>query len=131
MLAQGLGKHYCATGPAVEQAVLWVVPDETFVTDDWFKFLLRETNRRRLPFLTTSENFVERGALAAVTPDYADIGRQSAELLKEIESGKKKPSEVGTVPPDKVNWVVNNTKTAKKIGLIVPRQVLESASKVY
>ena len=109
---------------------LWVVPDETFVTDDWFKFLLRETNRRRLPFLTISENFVERGALAAVTPDYFDIGRQSAELLKEIESGKQRPSEVGTVPPDKVNWVVNKL-TAKKIELPMPRQVLESASKVY
>ena len=109
---------------------LWMVPDETFLTSDWFKFLLKETNRRRLPFLTTSENFVEAGALAAVIPNYTDIGRQCAELVKEIESGKKKPSEVGTVPPDKVNWVLNE-KTAKEIGLTLPARVRDSASKIY
>ena len=109
---------------------LWMVPDETAITPDSFKYLARETSRNKVAFLAASEIFVEVGALAALTPDYKDMGRQSCLLAKAIESGSQKPAEIGTAPPALVNLILN-LKTAEKIGLTVPQSVKDSASKRY
>ena len=109
---------------------LWMVPDETVVTPESFKFLLGETSKRLLPFLAASDIFVEVGALAALTPDYKDAGRQGYDLVKAIDRGEQNLADLGTRPPAKVNLVLN-MKTASKIGLRVPEELVESASKVY
>jgi putative ABC transport system substrate-binding protein len=107
-----------------------MVPDETVITPESFKYLAGETSRNKVPFLAASEIFVEVGALAALTPDYKDMGRQSCLLAKAIESGSQKPAEIGTAPPAVVNLILN-LKTAVKIGMSVPPSAVQSASKVY
>ena len=107
-----------------------MVPDDTVVTPDSFNFLVSETSKNRTPFLAASDIFVSVGALAALTPDYKDMGRQGCLLAQAIESGKQKPSELGTSAPAEVKLILN-LKTAAKIGLAVPPEVRQSASKVY
>jgi len=109
---------------------LWMVPDDTVVTPESFKFLLLTAFENNLPFVTVSDIFVEAGALASLSPDYTDVGRQGCQLATDLESGRLHPAEVMVVPPAKVNLAIN-LKTASKIGLQLPPEVIQSANKVY
>jgi putative ABC transport system substrate-binding protein len=107
-----------------------MVPDDTVVTPESFKFLLLTALENNLPFVTVSDIFVEAGALASLSPDYTDVGRQGCQLATDIESGRLRLGEVMVVPPAKVNLAIN-LKTASKIGLTLPPEIVRSADKVY
>jgi putative ABC transport system substrate-binding protein len=107
-----------------------MVPDDTVVTPDSFKFLLLTALENNLPFVTVSDIFVEAGALASLSPDYTDVGRQGCQLATDLESGRLRPADAMVVPPAKVNLAIN-LKTASKIGLQLPPEVIQSANKVY
>lgn len=109
---------------------LWMLPDDTVVTPESFKFLLLTAFENNLPFLAISDIFVEVGALAALSPDYMDVGRQACQLIREIESGQLSLTGIDIVPPTKVNLAIN-LKAASKIGLTLPSELIQSASKVY
>jgi putative tryptophan/tyrosine transport system substrate-binding protein len=109
---------------------LWMVPDDTVVTPESFKFLLLTAFENNLPFVTVSDIFVEAGALASLSPDYTDVGRQGCQLATDLASGRLRPAEVMVVPPAKVNLAIN-LKTASKIGLTLPPEIIQSANKVY
>ena len=109
---------------------LWMLPDDTVVTPESFKFLLLTAFENNLPFVTVSDIFVEAGALASLSPDYTDVGRQGCQLATDLESGRLRPAEVMVVPPAKLNLAIN-LKTASKIGLTLPPEVIQSANKVY
>jgi putative ABC transport system substrate-binding protein len=109
---------------------LWMVPDDTVVTPESFKFLLLTALENNLPFVTVSDIFVEAGALASLSPDYTDVGRQGCQLATDIENGRLRLGEVMVVPPAKVNLAIN-LKTASKIGLTLPPEIIQSANKVY
>jgi putative ABC transport system substrate-binding protein len=109
---------------------LWMVPDDTVVTPESFKFLLLAAFEHNLPFVAVSDIFVEAGALASLSPDYTDVGRQGCQLATDIENGRLRPAEVMVVPPAKVNLTIN-LKTASKIGLTLSPELIHSAHKVY
>ena len=109
---------------------LWMVPDDTVVTPESFKFLLLTAFENNLPFVTVSDIFVEAGALASLSPDYTDVGRQGCQLATDLESGRLRLAEVMVVPPAKVNLAIN-LRTASKIGLTLPPEIVQSANKVY
>jgi putative ABC transport system substrate-binding protein len=109
---------------------LWMLPDDTVVTPESFKFLLLTALENNLPFVTVSDIFVEAGALASLSPDYTDVGRQGCQLATDIENGRLRLREVMVVPPAKVNLAIN-LKTASKIGLTLPPEIIQSANKVY
>ena len=109
---------------------LWMIPDDTVVTPESFKFLLLSSFENDLPFLAASDIFVKVGALASLTPDYTDVGRQGCELATALTSGKVSLASVDVVRPAKVNLSIN-LKTARKIGLSIPEEVIASANAVY
>jgi putative tryptophan/tyrosine transport system substrate-binding protein len=109
---------------------VWMVPDETVVTTDSFKYFLLTTLENGVPFFAASDIFVEAGALAALTPDYTDVGRQGCQLAMGFTDGQLTLAEAGARPPRKVNLSLN-LKTARKIGLTIPTPVIESAKLVY
>jgi len=109
---------------------LWMVPDDTVVTPESFKFLLLTAFENNLPFVTVSDIFVEAGALASLSPDYTDVGRQGCQLATDLENGRLRLAEVMVVPPAKVNLAIN-LRTASKIGLTLPPEIVQSANKVY
>lgn len=109
---------------------LWMVPDETVLTPESFKFLLLSSFEHKLPFLAASDIFVEVGALASLTPDYKDVGRQGCELATALEKGEVSFTQLDVVGPAKVNLSIN-LKTARKIGLTIPEDVIAAADVVY
>lgn len=141
--AKALGLRFFAVSVSSEKQVpaalrsllgkidaLWMLPDDTVITPESFKFLLLAAFENNLPFLAISDIFVKVGALAALSPDYTDVGRQACQLARQIESGQISLTQVNIVPPAKVNLAIN-LKAANKIGLTLSPKIIQSASKVY
>ena len=94
---------------------LWLLPDSTVVTKKSFAFIKSAALENKIPLLCTSDVFVKAGALAAVSSDHKDVGRQAAELARKILESQPSGSP-GIVYPDHFKLTVN-TDTAKKLGL--------------
>jgi putative ABC transport system substrate-binding protein len=109
---------------------LWLLPDDTVVTPESLTFFLLTAFKQNLPVLTISDAFVEAGALASLSADYTDVGRQACQLSREMETGRLHPAQASIVPPTKVHIAIN-LQTASQLGLVLPPGVVQSASKVY
>jgi putative tryptophan/tyrosine transport system substrate-binding protein len=109
---------------------LWMIPDETVLTTDSFKFLLLSSFENNLPFLAASDIFVKVGALASLTPDYTDVGRQGCELATALKNGEVSFAKLDVIGPAKINLSIN-LRTAQKIGLTIPDEVIATADVVY
>lgn len=109
---------------------LWMVPDDTVITMDSFRFLLVTSLENKLPLMAVTDIFVKFGALATIVPDPSEVGRQICEIVRGIERGDLDIADVDVLPPAQAHLVLNS-KTAKKIGLEVSKEVLDAASKVY
>jgi putative tryptophan/tyrosine transport system substrate-binding protein len=91
--------------------------------------LIIDTARRiRLPTMFVDQSFVIKGALAAYSVSYHEVGRLSAKYVQRILAGVK-PKDLPLQGVDKIELVIN-LKTAKDIGLTVPQWVLMRADKV-
>jgi putative ABC transport system substrate-binding protein len=71
---------------------------------------------------------VRRGCLATYAADYAALGKQGAALADKIFKGIK-PSELPIESPYKLKLVLN-LKTAKAIGLNLPKEILLRADEI-
>ena len=84
--------------------------------------------RHRLPTIHAFRYFVLRGGLASYGPDTIDIFRRSAIYVDRILKGAK-PSELPVKAPTKYELVIN-LKTAKALGLEMPRTLVATADEV-
>ena len=107
-----------------------MVPDDTVLTMDSFRFLLVTSLENKLPMMAVTDIFVKFGALATIVPDPSEVGKQICGIAMAIRNGELDIAEVDVLPPTQANLVLNS-KTAKKIGLEVSQEVLDAASKVY
>ena len=95
---------------------LWLLPDSTVVTKKSFAFIKSTTIENRIPLLCTSDVFVKAGALASVSSEHKDVGRQAARLARRILEQPSTGS-LGVVYPDHHFKLTVNTDTAEKLGL--------------
>jgi putative tryptophan/tyrosine transport system substrate-binding protein len=86
-------------------------------------------NREELPSIAVNSEFVKAGALATYASDYFDLGEQGAALVHKVLSGMK-PTDLPIEQPYKLKLVIN-LKTARVIGLKIPRAILLRASEVF
>jgi putative ABC transport system substrate-binding protein len=85
--------------------------------------------KRRLPTLAEQPNFVrENGALASYSVSSAEFERRWASYIDRILRGAK-PAELPVEQPTKFELVIN-LKTAKALGLTLPRSLLLRADDV-
>lgn len=84
--------------------------------------------QEKLPSVAANVGNVRDGALATYAADYFALGEQGAMLVDKILKGFK-PSELPIELPSKLKLVIN-LKTARAIGLKVPREILLRADEV-
>ncbi len=82
----------------------------------------------RIPSMFGSREFVEAGGLMSYGPSFADLFRRAAGYMDKILKGTK-PADLPVQQPVRFELVIN-LKTAKKIGVAFPPQVLMRADKV-
>ena len=83
---------------------------------------------KRLPAMSFSEDFVEAGVLTSYGPSYADAYRRAASYVDRILKGAR-PGDLAVEQPTAFDLVVN-ARTARAIGLAMPRTILLRASRV-
>ncbi len=84
--------------------------------------------RRRLPAMYPFREFVDAGGLMSYSPSYTDLFRRAAGFVDRILNGAK-PGDLPVEEPQKYEFVVN-LKTAKALGLAMPRSLLFRADRV-
>jgi len=92
------------------------------------KLISPQVNRERLPSVVPNVGNVHEGALATYAADYFALGQQGAVLVDKILKGAK-PENLPIEQPFKLLLVIN-LKTAKAIGLNIPKEILIRADDV-
>jgi len=84
--------------------------------------------KNRLPSMFEETEFVEAGGLASYSPNDADLFKRAAVLTNKILKGTQ-PADLPVEQPIKFELVIN-LKTAKRIRLTIPPNVLARADRV-
>jgi putative ABC transport system substrate-binding protein len=105
---------------------LMVIQDIVTVTH--LKRIVDLAVKYQLPAIYMEADFAEAGGLISYGPSQPDMFRRAATYVDKILKGAK-PAELPVEQPTKFELVVN-LKTAKKIGLTIPPNVLARADKV-
>jgi putative tryptophan/tyrosine transport system substrate-binding protein len=84
--------------------------------------------RAKLPTLAPTREFVEAGALFSYGVDYAACYRRSAFYVDRILKGAK-PGDLPVEQADKYDLALN-ARTAKVLGVTIPRELLLRADQV-
>jgi len=108
-------------------------PDALVVIADRFMLTHRAQiiafgTKSRLPGMFPYREFVEEGGLMAYGPSYPDMFRRSATYVDKILKGAK-PADLPVEQPNKFELMIN-LKTAKALGLTIPRSLLLRADQV-
>ena len=84
--------------------------------------------KSRLPTISGPREFVEAGGLMAYGPQFSDLFRRAATYVDKILRGAR-PGDLPVEQPTKFDLVVN-LKTAKTLGIKIPRTVILQADRV-
>jgi len=104
-----------------------IVPSPTLRTN-FPSLVLRLASERTLPLASHREKWVKRGGLFSYSANFRTIGRASATTVDKILKGAR-PADIPVERPKKFDLVIN-LKTAKKVGITIPPDVLFRATKV-
>ena len=88
--------------------------------------LISVTDEAKLPVICGEGGLVRAGGLATLGVDYYKLGFQTGEMAADILSGKAKPAEMAIQAQKEFKPVIN-MKSAAKIGLTVPEELLKDA----
>ncbi len=109
--------------------LLWVIPDSTVVTPLSLDTILLNSFQNNIPVVTFSEEFVEKGAVAALSSDNEAIGEEVGHLALKIIEGEL-PSSFPIHSVSKSRLFINS-KIAKKMGIKLSPEAVRKAVKVY
>ena len=82
----------------------------------------------RLPTMMDIKEFVEAGGLLSLGLDLVDSYRRAATHVDKILKGAN-PADLPMEQPTKIEFVIN-LKTAKVLGLTIPRSLLQRADQI-
>lgn len=113
---------------AIEQrAGALIVPADPLTTNR-FQLVVDLALKHLLPTLMEYKEFAKAGALLSFGVDIVDLHRRAATHVDKILKGAK-PANIPVEQPTTVNMAVN-LKTARALGLTIPRSVLAQATEV-
>ena len=109
--------------------VLMAIPDEMVMSVNTAKEVLLASFSNKVPLIGLSDNWVKSGALYALSWDYVDLGKQSAELAQKILNGASVQS-LRPENPRKATYTIN-AKIADHMNLNISDDLLNNAKIVF
>lgn len=98
-----------------ESDALWLTPDSTVLTNDSVRFILDTALGQRVPTIAFSPEFTRLGALLSISASYTQVGRETAQLARQILDGHV-ILPLNPVPIERLTISVN-MNTAKFLGV--------------
>ena len=105
---------------------IYVPTDNTIVTA--LESVIKVGIENGIPVFSGDTGSVSRGAVAALGFNYYDIGRQTGKLVLRVLNGEN-PGDIPVRVADGTDLFVNPT-AAKKMGVSIPKPLLDRATKV-
>jgi ABC-type uncharacterized transport system substrate-binding protein len=99
---------------------VWVLPDKVMLTPETYRTLILVSVDYGLPLLVYSADFVRKGALLAVYPDFEDTGRKTGDLVNGIVANKP-VSELKPGEPTSL-WALN-LNIAQRLNITVTEEI--------
>lgn len=109
------------------EADAFLFTPDPMVGNQWAA-IIEAAKTKMLPTMFQDQNLVVKGALASYGQNYREIGRATAKYVQQVlNGGSPKDMKIDTI--DSVELAVN-LQTAKRLGVVVPPQILARAQKV-
>jgi putative tryptophan/tyrosine transport system substrate-binding protein len=120
-------EHTFDTAAKARADALFIIPDPSWSAGNEQR-IANLAIARRLPAIGTIREFAQRGALVAYGTNFTELWRRSAAYVDKILKGAK-PGDLPIEHPTKFDLVIN-LKTAKALGITVPRALVLRADDV-
>ncbi|HTY20731.1 MAG TPA: ABC transporter substrate-binding protein [Geobacteraceae bacterium] len=104
---------------------LWLLPDTTVVNPSTIDLLLLSSIENKIPVITFSEKYAEKGALLSLEVDAVESGKQAGEMAERILAGKNL-SVVKDEDAREANLTINMI-VAKKLGIPIKTNITKHA----
>lgn len=112
-----------------EARALLILPDVSLLTSSVMENAYLFSFRKNIPLLGISEGNVKQGSLFALVFDPKATSRQIGERVDNILNGVD-AADMPPSPPRIFNLFIN-TNTARKMGIVIPAEMLNKATKIY
>jgi putative ABC transport system substrate-binding protein len=108
---------------------LWMLPDVTILNFEIIKYMMLFEYENAIPLYAFSDKYLKNSALVGLGIDAGDMGAQAGEMANRILSG----ADVADMPVAHARRgeLFLNVSTARKLGVELPDEALERASKVF
>ena len=106
--------------------VIYVPQDNTVIAA--LESVLKVGVQNQIPIYAGDTDSVEKGAIATLSFDYREVGRQTGRIVTRILKGEN-PGAIAVETPRKINLVIN-AKSAAAMGVKIPSDILKTASTV-
>jgi putative tryptophan/tyrosine transport system substrate-binding protein len=106
---------------------IYVPTDNTVISA--LESVIQVGTQNQLPVYAGDNESVQRGAIATLSFNYREVGRQTAQVVARILKGEK-PGTIAVATPAKLELTLN-AKAAAAMGVKLPAALLSQAAKVF
>ena len=130
--AMGINNVTSAAQRLVGKVDAIFVPNDTTVYAT-FEAVVKVAQDAQVPLFSAERRSVQRGAIGTVGYDFGNIGRRTAQMVDEVFKGVK-PGDMDVVYMDRVPnglALYLNKASAEKMGVTIPKTLLDRAAQVF
>lgn len=109
--------------------VLWLIQDQTVVSESAIPFFLESTLDAKVPLFTFSSTLVQQGALGALVLDPWTVGQQAAHIALSRLTGRS--ASTGLLQTPERPQLALNVKSAEHLGLALPPEQIRVAGHLF
>lgn len=109
--------------------VLWLIQDQTVVSEPAIPFFLESTLEAKIPMFTFSSTLVQQGALGALVLDPWTVGQQAAHVA--LTRLKEPSASAGLLLAPEQPQLALNGNSAEYLGLALPPELTRLAGRLF
>lgn len=126
-IANSSGVYQAAKSLVGKCDAIYIPLDNTVVSG--LEAAIKVCRQNKLPIFSADTDSVKRGTVAALAVDYYRMGLQTADMAARILGGNAKPADMPVETLQNLRLFVNE-KAAARMGVKIPKQVMDRADKV-